>query len=473
MLWNLLLENIEQRKIFIFFVLFQIILQEESCLRISSFLADGVVVNPGTVLPDFSISSLQFTLKEFDLIIPLELKNPVDLYSSREFHSPACFSGARLHVADLYFLQSPSVRCNLLNLEKDPACFSFWEHQPVDSSQKKWTTRASQLSLSLETCGSSSTEQAGSANSTTGLWKCVEVQEACFEAAMVTPDGRPLVEVPPPGGVVRIGVSCQGYSSNTSVEQLLFVLDIYAYFGEVSEKIKKVCKNNDSRSGFLGKEFMEKLPSDTVVSLAVNNLRLMFLESYSLDVEEIPLVQFSGEDFFIKVSHQTLGGAFAVSTNVVWRTVCVNCVDDGVLPQKNCIGDASDYESLGVGNGYAQMRPVCWIDNRSKNRTRAVPFLDVSVLHVVPYKMQDMECHSLNVSAKISGVRLGGGMNYTEALLHRFGIIGLDGGPGEGLTKGLENLSSGPLANLFRPSSLVDASKKTSMYLTILIYLYI
>ncbi|KAH0453337.1 hypothetical protein IEQ34_017661 [Dendrobium chrysotoxum] len=443
-----------------------IILQEESCLRISSFLADGVAVNPGTVLPDFSINSLLFTLKELDLTIPLDLKKPVGLYSTREFHSPACFSGARLHVADLYFLQSPSIRCNLLNLDKDPACFSFWDYQPIDASQKKWTTQASLLSLSLETCNSLTTEQARSANLPTGLWKCVEVHKACFEAAMVTPDGRPLVDVPPPGGVVRIGVSCQGYSSNTSVEQLLFVLDIYAYFGKVSENIKKVCKNNNSRSGFLGKKFMEKLPSDTVVSLAVSSLRLMFLESYSLDVQGIPLVQFSGEDFFMKVSHQTLGGAFAMSTSLLWNSVCIHCVDD-VLPPKRFIGAACEHDLLGVGNGFPQMRPVCWIDNRSKNQIHAVPFLDVSILHVVPYKMQDVECHSLNVSAKISGVRLGGGMNYTEALLHRFGILGPDGGPGDSLTKGLENVSSGPLANLFRPSSLVDTSKENSMYLFI------
>ncbi|XP_020694269.1 uncharacterized protein LOC110108097 isoform X1 [Dendrobium catenatum] len=438
-----------------------IILQEESCLRISSFLADGVAVNPGTVLPDFSINSLLFTLKELDLTIPLDFKKPVGLYSTREFHSPACFSGARLHVADLYFLQSPSIRCNLLNLDKDPACFSFWDHQPIDASQKKWTTQASLLSLSLETCNSLIAEQTRPANSPTGLWKCVEVHKACFEAAMVTPDGRPLVDVPPPGGVVRIGVSCQGYSSNTSVEQLLFVLDIYAYFGKVSENINKVCKNSNSRSGFLGKKFMEKLPSDTVVSLTVSSLRLMFRESYSLDVQGIPLVQFTGEDFFMKVSHQTLGGAFAVSTSLLWNSVCINCVDD-VLPPRRFIGAACEHDLQGDENGFPQMRPVCWIDNRSKNQIHAVPFLDVSILHVVPYKMQDVECHSLNVSAKISGVRLGGGMNYTEALLHRFGILGPDGGPGDSLTKGLENLSSGPLANLFRPSSLMDTSKENT-----------
>jgi hypothetical protein len=46
--------------------------------------------------------------------------------------------------------------------------------------------------------------------------------------------------------------------------------------------------------------------------------------------------------------------------------------------------------------------------------------------------MQGMECHSLNAPAKVSGVRLRGGMSYIESLLHHFGILGPDGGPREG-----------------------------------------
>lgn len=90
-----------------------------------------------------------------------------------------------------------------------------------------------------------------------------------------------------------------------------------------------------------------------------------------------------------------------------------------------------------------------------------VPFLNVRVVHVIPYDAQDVECHSLNVSACIAGVRLGGGMNYAESLLHRFGILGPDGGPGDGLTKGLEQLSAGPLSKLFKASPLVDELRES------------
>jgi len=81
-----------------------------------------------------------------------------------------------------------------------------------------------------------------------------------------------------------------------------------------------------------------------------------------------------------------------------------------------------------------------------------------------------MECHSLNVSAKVSGVRLGGGMTYTESLLHRFGILGPDGGPGEGLLRGLKDLSSGPLAKLFKSSHLTEEESKCSQLCHLICY---
>ena len=91
------------------------------------------------------------------------------------------------------------------------------------------------------------------------------------------------------------------------------------------------------------------------------------------------------------------------------------------------------------------------------------PFLDISITNVIPLSEKDMECHSLSIMACISGVRLGGGMNYTEALLHRFGILSLDGGPGEGLSRGLEHLSSGPLSKIFKASIVDDRKQGTGM----------
>ncbi|XP_010240956.1 PREDICTED: uncharacterized protein LOC104585692 isoform X2 [Nelumbo nucifera] len=445
-------------------------LQEESCLRISSFLADGIVVNPGAILPDFSVNSLVFTLKELDITIPLDAGKSDSCIVNGGNTFQNAFAGARLHIENMFFSESPSLKLSLLNLEKDPACFCLWDDQPIDASQKKWTTRASHLSLSLETC-SGLTENRSFIDWSDGLWRCVELHDACIEAAMVTADGSPLVTVPPPGGVVRIGVACQQYISNTSVEQLFFVLDLYAYFGRVSEKIANVGKINrqkSSRKESIGGRLIEKVPGDTAVSLEVKDLQLRFLEPSSLDIQGMPLVQFVGEDLFIKVTHRTLGGAIAVSSNIRWESVRVDCVDaEGNLARENgAMVTPLGHELLVAGNGYPQMRAVFWIENSRKHQPNGIsptlPFLEISMVHVIPYNAQDSECHTLTVLAKVSGVRLGGGMTYAEALLHRFGIFGPDGGPSEGLSKGLKNLSAGPLSKLLRASSLIGDVKEES-----------
>ncbi|KAJ4981286.1 hypothetical protein NE237_032123 [Protea cynaroides] len=438
-------------------------LHEESCLRIASFLADGIVVNPGTVLPDFSVNSLEFTLKELDLTVPLDAGKSENCAVDGSNGAQRSFNGARLHIENLFFLESPKVKPRLLNLEKDPACFCLWDGQPIDASQKKWMTRTSHISLSLETCSGLTAHQS-SFDWSPGLWKCVELDDACIEAAMATADESPLITVPPPGGVVRIGVACQQYLSNTSVEQLFFILDLYAYFGRVSEKMAKIGKNNrvENRREALGGKLVEKIPSDTAVSLTVTDLQLRFLESSSLDMQGMPLVQFLGDNLFIKVTHRTLGGAFVVSSTIIWQAVRVDCVDaEGNLTHEDDMAVASvEHGQLVARNGNPQLRTVFWIDNRSKHQPNGLaltaPFLDINVVHVMPYDARDMECRSLNLSAKVAGVRLGGGMNYTEALLHRFGILGPDGGPGEGLSKGLKNLSAGPLSKLFRTSPLIE-----------------
>jgi len=446
----------------------QIHLQEESCLRISSFLADGIVINPGDVLPDFSVNSLVFVLKELDVIVPLDVSqsnNPTENGNST-FHN--VFAGARLRIENLFFSESPTLKLRLLKLEKDPACFYLWEGQPIDASQKKWTTGASHLTLSLET----STNLNGTPSSngmSSGSWRCIELQDASVEVAMISADGSPLTNVPPPGGIVRVGVACQQYLSNTSVEQLFFVLDLYAYFGRVCEKIVSVDKDKRpkiTRNGSSGVRLMDKVPCDTAASLAVKELRLRFLESSASDIEGMPLVQFIGEDLYIKVSHRTLGGAIVISSSVYWQSVEVDCVEtEGSLAHENGMLTSSvENGCLVTANGYPQLRAVFWVHNGQKYQANGIactiPFLDTSMVHMIPLSEQDQECHSLSVSACISGVRLGGGMNYAEALLHRFGILGPDGGPGEGLSKGLENLSTGPLSKLFKGSPLIDNLKQ-------------
>ncbi|CAN0899899.1 hypothetical protein LINGRAHAP2_LOCUS20536 [Linum grandiflorum] len=430
-----------------------IYLQEESCLRISSFLADGIVVKPGDVLPEISVNSMNFSLKELDLTVPLEISDSSTQGNSWNVGSHGSFTGARLHIENLFFSESPSLKLRLLGLEKDPACFCLWPGQPIDASMKKWMAGASCLSLFLET-----SEPSNPPALTSELWRCVEMKDASVEVAMVSADGSPLTNIPPPGGIVRIGVACPQYISNTSVEQLFFVLDLYAYLGTVGEKIALVGKESKTkRHQFKSSSFrlLDKVPADTAVSLTANNLQLRFLESSTTKAEGKPLVQFVGEDLFSKVVHRTLGGAVAVSSVLRWQSIEVDCVqaaDESIsIPVEN--------GNLKGANGYPDLRPVLWVHKEIKPKTDGnsclVPFINVSVEHMIPFSEMDRECHSLGVSACIYGLRLGGGMNYAETLLHRFGILGPDGGPGEGLSKGLQNLSVGPLSKLFKASPLI------------------
>ncbi|PWA56832.1 hypothetical protein CTI12_AA415010 [Artemisia annua] len=292
-------------------------LQEDSCLRISSLLADGIVVNHGDILPDYTVNSLELKVKGLDITVPMENQNE------------SSFTGAKLHIENLFFHDSPSLRLKLLNLDKDPACFCLWKGQPIDASQKKWTSGASLINMSLETCNNSKGVN-GSRSHSSELWKSVEIKGVCVQVAMVTADGSPLIEIPPPGGVVRVGVACEQYLSNTSVEQLFFVLDLYTYFGTVSEKMALVGKNkqkNVVKRELSNGNLIEKVPGDTAVSLVVKDLKLTFLESSSMDIQGMPLVQFVGEDMFMEVTHRTLGGAMAISSTLKWDRVQVECAE--------------------------------------------------------------------------------------------------------------------------------------------------
>lgn len=452
-------------------------LHEESCLRLASFLADGVVVDHGVVKSTTSVDSLYISLKQIDLVIPVEAPD-----HSGEFLDNFCsqeFSGARFHVEDFVFVQSPSLSLKTLDLDKDPACFMLWQGQPIDASQRRWVMRAMHLSVALETGINNPASGHSELDWSFGLWRCIEMTEPCIEVAMVTGDGDPILTVPPPGGIVRFGVHCKNLTSNTSVEQLFFVLRMYEHLGKVNDSLLKVTKTSKTAKpagvsrvssmkslGSFG-SILEMAPSDTAVSLGLSFIELKFLESLSgqEEIQGPPLVQISGSGIGLKVTHRTLGGAIAIASKLTWQDVLVECVETNKL-------SVSSLELPLNGHSVIKgtMRPVFWIRNGKYEKTcdassylpvatNDLCFLDVDVTNVIPYRPEDAECHSLRIIAKISGIRLGGGIVYSEALLHRFGVLGPDGGPGKGLKKVLKNLSNGPFARLLTPSPQIKQDK--------------
>ncbi|MCO5611961.1 hypothetical protein L7F22_066221 [Adiantum nelumboides] len=446
------------------------VIQEESCLRLASFLVDGVVVDHGVVSPTTSVDSTYFSLKQLDLVVPVEDANGngeiLDSFSSQNF------TGARLHVDDFVFVQSPSLSLKSLELDKDPACFMLWQGQAIDASQRRWVMRALHLSVALETDILDATGGALESDWSSDLWRCIEMAEPCIEAAMVTGDGEPILMVPPPGGIVRFGVHCKHLTSNTSVEQLFFVLKMYEHLGKVNDSLLKVTRRSKkpvvsrgSSMRSLGSfsSILEMAPSDTALCLGLSLLELKFLESLfgKEDMQGPPLVQICGNGIELKVSHRTLGGAVAIASKLVWKDVLVECVDISRVSASSFEFPVDEiHESRGL-------RPVFWIrdgryeaDCNTKYHnliTENGPcFLDMDVSNVMPYRPEDAECHSLRVKVVVSGIRLGGGIVYSEALLHHFGVLGPDGGPGMGLKRVLKILSNGPFSRLLRSTPQIE-----------------
>lgn len=122
---------------------------------------------------------------------------------------------------------------------------------------------------------------------------------------------------------------------------------------------------------------------------------------------EMPLVQFLGENLLVKVTHRTFGGLCKYRGKLItWKWQPFTSSENGHLMNEN---------------GHPQLRIVFWVQKRLKlwshGNTLLVPFLNIGMVHRIPYSTKDLECHNLSLLACIVGVRLGGWMNYGEALL--------------------------------------------------------
>ena len=84
----------------------------------------------------------------------------------------------------------------------------------------------------------------------------------------------------------------------------------------------------------------------------------------------------------------------------------IGCVDDeGHLPCENGSFLSSKENALSLSdNGYPQLRTVFWVHKNEKHllngNAYSVPFLDISMEHVIPLYEQDLESHSFMNSNK-------------------------------------------------------------------------
>ncbi|CAI5502452.1 unnamed protein product [Closterium sp. Naga37s-1] len=540
----------------------QISLQEESCFRIASLVADGLMVQQADSTPP--VPALRYLLFMLDglhlsLSVPpaaFAPPSPSDAAASANPDSPsqageggagaaggageeARFTGARVQVGGFSAMLDSFMPFDLLDVERDAACFALWPGQPVDAGQMRLAVWADLLSVSLDVGDGQGGDDAGAgwgrgsargggggddddawasspvsfegqsrlAAAASQQLQCVCIKDPRLEMAMLSHDGKPIARMPPPGGTFRLGVASQEVTCNTSRLQLLFVLRMADYLTRVSRALVKVgkgnqrvidpskglsalvdaasattptatasqpAKNSSSSGGGSGagggtvsalSELAALAPGDSAVSLAVDALNLRMLESGhtgdgSTGDEGAVLSQLVGRGMSMKVTHQSLGGAAATSSTITWQSIRVECVETEETAEGAAAAAASGPQSPGSSAGPPRLRAVLWsgdgdsdMDALARTGTMsapdpssaagfaltrspsasasALPFLHLSVLHVLPYDSSDASSHSLTVEAKVGGVRLSGGWSYNEALLRRFGVLdGTTGGPG-------------------------------------------
>ncbi|GJP37722.1 hypothetical protein CLOM_g22146 [Closterium sp. NIES-68] len=380
----------------------QISLQEESCFRIASLVADGLMVPQADSAPPapalryllFMLDGLHLSLSVPPAAFAPPSPSPTspDSPSQQEVGAveEARFTGARVQVAGFSAMLDAFMPFDLLNVERDAACFALWPGQPVDAGQLRLAVWADLLSVSLDVGGGQGDDwgvargirrgergggddddawasspvsyegQSRLAAAATQQLQCVCIKDPRLELAMLSHDGKPIMRMPPPGGTFRLGVASQEVTCNTSRVQLLFVLRMADYLTRVSRALVKVGKGNqrvtDPSKGLSAlvdaatattptssagggsaaasalSELAALAPGDSAVSLAVDALNLRMLESGATGGtdggdEGAVLSQLVGRGMTMKVTHQSLGGAAATSSSITWQSIRVECVE--------------------------------------------------------------------------------------------------------------------------------------------------
>ncbi|GBG85324.1 hypothetical protein CBR_g39891 [Chara braunii] len=565
-------------------------LQEDSCLRMASLLSDGAMDAPVKVVKEPILKSIQIHLEELDITLPLKDTGPSDAQQPAagrqarqrgrgvEGKGQSGFTGAQLYIDGLSLIHDPSLKYRVLQMDKDAACYLFWEGQPADNSQWRFAITAVSISAALET-GRCDDLGSNVGERTSGLWRCLEVQNPCVEVAMATQDGSPITVIPPPGGVLRVGFKCQQLMSNTSREQLLFALRMILHMGKVTKKFMKIGKilrkkvrvespvdvrqvleeaaeqrfdedededydddewdldgssdgsATDSRAGSDNKsigcarssssmprnaggvdgvgELATAIPGDSGVTILVEAVEMRLLESVpgQIAIEGPLLGRVMAAGLGAQAKFRSLEGAAAITWNVMWRDIRVELVDtestgasdrdadlralereglssEGIVKFLNwgIAGDkksrsrhgsrgSRDSGALEVVDKPRQppMRAVFWTKGKDGEEESSAfgqefegrqPLLEASMVHVIPY-VDTGSRSSVEGKVQVTGVRVGGGMEYNEALLHRFGVLDEDGGPGEAVKRILKILSKKQFSEFLRKLSK-DPSPRAS-----------
>lgn len=262
------------------------------------------------------------------------------------------------------------------------------------------------------------------------------------------------------------------------------------------------------------KKLLDMVPSDTAVVLSINSLEFKLLATVPGRVsKDAPtLAKMLSWGILLSVAHRKLAGAAMITSKLDWQDISIECVesepaalergipslqeaqnhvspsdsfsrspDSSVILSSNNSSRASSMERKPIGpsgkgpafeeqTSFApdsyNLCPVIWVGKERGSmapverkvgelgvyNSPATPFLDINVETLIPNRKEETDSCKLQVIARVGGVRLGGSMCQVESLLQRHHFVGPGGVPGPNLKKLMKLISSGPLANMLRPS---------------------
>jgi hypothetical protein len=473
----------------------KILLQEATCIRIALLFAESVVLESAVKLPDRSLHAVYVTLKEFDLIVPVNEA----LMDEADKGGP--FTGIRIHSAGVTLANSPFLSFRVLDLEHDPACSSIWKGQPAESNHQRWVLRISTAAIALETENLNDSQKNAStrADGAAGLRYCVETTDLNAEAAMLSGDGRPLMTFLPSGGTVRLGLSCKNCVAHMSQEQYTFALKMYRLAGRAVEAISEMSKSITRKEiemnygDINATKLLDMVPADTGVVLSVSSVEFRLLAPSERVSKDAPiLAKLLSWDVLLSVSHKKLAGAVMISSKLDWQDIRIECAESEAVaserepkhvllsdsfsrsPDSSSISSSSSsperprkdppiQEFSSLASTSCELYPVIWIGKErgsmaavgrenEKQGSPNTPFLYINVETIIPFKKEDADSSKLHVIARIGGVRLGGSMCQVESLLQRHHFVGPGGAPGRNMKKLLKFISNGPFASVLKPS---------------------
>lgn len=190
--------------------------------------------------------------------------------------------------------------------------------------------RVTQATIALET----------GRNWDTGLWHCVELSDLGVEAAMLSADGKPLMNFLPAGGIVRIGISCKMCKAHVSNEQCNFLVTTYTFAVKVVDAFWQLGKSVTSMEIQMNmptttgpvengpKGLLDMAPTDTSVIINMSALELTLLTYiHGQKIKDSPpIAKLLSWEVFLSVNHKSLAGAAIVTSKLHWQDFQVECI---------------------------------------------------------------------------------------------------------------------------------------------------